>query len=287
MGELRALLTIMSSPLSGLTSEVLEPATLNKITDFLVSELQAAHMIQHKEMHPEQKTTEEEFEKEQRVVDRSQDVCHEYEDDEGPDEDRRRAEIQAEWILLLRALDMDTSFQVADVLSELESRLARLPCGGIIDPLLRTSLSSEQWKQIENINQLLSKDYQCRWKMMITRFQVTLESFAWGEKQKERSEALASVPPLSSLTASSRVSLSHLLAAREDQSFIEPVKPETGSLVYKTRMGSVPDRGGRPGEIEPPMPMWKEHRAKGSSWGRGSGGHQRRKFSNKKKGKKA
>ncbi len=51
-------------------------------------------------------------------------------------------------------------------------------------------------------------------------------------------------------------------------------------------MGSVPDRGGRPGEIEPPMPVWENRRAKGNRSGRG-GGHQRHKFSDKKKkGKK-
>ncbi|XP_023256630.1 protein FAM98B-like [Seriola lalandi dorsalis] len=286
VGELRVLLSNMVSPPTFLTPEVLEPSILNKIIDFLVSELQAAHMIQHKELHPEEKTTGEESEKEQRAVDQSQEFCQEHEEDDVYDKDRRKAEMQAEWILLLRALDMDASTQLADVLSEVESRLARLPCGGMMDPLLNSSLSSQQWTQVKEISHFLSKDYQCRWQMMIKRFQVTLESFAWGEKQKERSEALASVPPLESLTSSSRVSLSHLLAAREDQSFIEPIKAGARTAVYKTRMGSVPDRGGRPGEIEPPMPVWEERRAKGNRSGRGSGHHQRRKFSDKKKGKK-
>ncbi|XP_039986723.1 protein FAM98B [Xiphias gladius] len=290
VGELRDLLSDMFTPLMVLTSEVLEPSILNKVTEFLVSELQAARMVKHKESHPDEKTTTgEEPEKEQRVVDQNHEVtelCQEHEDDDVSDKDRREAEMQAEWVLLLRALDMDASSQFEDVLSEVESRLARLPGGAMIDPLLNTSLSSEQWMQVEKIDQFLSKDYQCRRQMMIKRFQVTLESFAWGEKQKERSEALASVPPLASLTGSSRVSLPLLLAAREDQSFIEPVKAGTSTSVYKTRMGSVPDRGGRPGEIEPPMPAWEERRAKGHRWGRGSGHHQRRKFSDKKKGKK-
>lgn len=38
--------------------------------------------------------------------------------------------------------------------------------------------------ELQKINQTLSVDYQCRRQMMIKRFQVTLESFAWGEKQK-------------------------------------------------------------------------------------------------------
>ncbi|XP_070826997.1 protein FAM98B [Chaetodon trifascialis] len=283
VGELRALLSNMFSPLAVLTSEVLGPSILNKVTEFLVSELQAAHIIKHKELHSEEKTTQEESEKEQRVQDHSGEFTEEYEDD---DEDQRKAEMQAEWILLLHALDMDASSQFTDVLSEVESRLARLPSGDMTNPLLNTSLSAEQWMQVRKINQVLSQDYQCRRQMIIKRFQVTLESFAWGENQKERSQALASVPPLSSLASSSRVSPSLLIAAREDQSIIKPIKAGTSTSIYKTLMGSVPDRGGRPGEIEPPMPTWESRRARGHS-GRGGGHHQRRKFPDKKKkGKK-
>ncbi|KAK2847187.1 hypothetical protein Q5P01_010186 [Channa striata] len=258
VGELRNLLSNLNSPFAELTSELFGPDVLKKVTEFLVSELQAAHVIQHKESHPEEsKTTEEESEKEQRVL---TDICQDYEENDN----RRQVEMQAEWILMLRALDMDASSDFTEVLSEVTSRLDRVQSRVMTDPLLRTSLSSEQWMQITKINQLLSKDYQCRRQMMIKRFQVTLASFAWGEKQKERSEVLASVPPLASLAESSRVSLSLLLAAREDQSFIEPIKAGTSTPVYKMLMGSVPDRGGRPGEIEPPMPVWENQRSKGN-----------------------
>ncbi|XP_031716946.1 protein FAM98B [Anarrhichthys ocellatus] len=283
-GELRTLLSNMLSPLTVLTSEVLGPSILNKVTEFLVSELQAAQIMKRKELHPEEKTTGDESEKEQRVKDDSRELtefCQEDEDDD--DKDRRKMETQAEWILLLHALDMDASLQFTDVSSEVDSRLARLPCGAMTNPLLNTSLSSEQWAQVKKINQVLSEDYRCRRQMMIKRFQVTLESFAWGEKQKERSEALASMPPLSSLSGSSRVSSSLLIAAREDKFLIEPIKAGTSTPVYKILMGSVPDRGGRPGEIEPPMPAWTDRRAKGNKSGRGGGQHPRQRFSDKKK----
>lgn len=86
--------------------------------EFLASELQAARIIKHKELHPEEETTEEESEKEQRVDDPSHELTEEYEDDDPSDKGRRQAEIQAEWILLLHALDMDTSSKFTDVLSE-------------------------------------------------------------------------------------------------------------------------------------------------------------------------
>lgn len=65
-------------------------------------------------MHPEE-TTEDESEKEQRVENPSQE-----EDGNGDfgQKDQRIAEVQAEWVLLLHALDMDTSSQLPDVLSE-------------------------------------------------------------------------------------------------------------------------------------------------------------------------
>ncbi|XP_008307449.1 protein FAM98B isoform X1 [Cynoglossus semilaevis] len=290
VGELRSLLSNMFSPLTELTSGVLEPSVLNKVIEFLVSELQAARIINYLEMYPEEKTMEEKSEKQKRVKEEGlshelTELCGEGIDGAGVlDEERRRGEMQAEWILLLRALDMNASSQFADVLSEVESRLARLPSRCMMDPLLDKSLTSEQWVNLKKISDHLLKDYQCRWQMMVKRFQVTLESFAWGEKQKERRKVLASVPPLSSLTSSSTVSLAHLLAARQDQSFIESIKAGPSTSVYKARMGSVPDRGGRPGEIEPPMPVWEERRAKG--YRSGSGHHQRRTFSSRKKGKK-
>lgn len=86
-------------------------------SDFLVSELQAARIIKHKEIYPKEETSEDESVKEQRVEDNSQEVAEEYEDDDSQQE-RRKAEMQAEWILLLHALEMDTSSQFTEVLSE-------------------------------------------------------------------------------------------------------------------------------------------------------------------------
>ncbi|XP_078477962.1 protein FAM98C-like [Lampetra planeri] len=284
--ELRNLLSDLRSPFSMLTSEVLVPSVLDKVTEFLVSELQAACIIKYKELHPEDKTTGEECGKEQRVEDHSHEITESYQENKDGDENNcRTAEIQAEWILLLHALGTDTASQLTDVLHEVESRLTRLPGDVVTKPLLNSSLSSEQWMKLVKINQVLTDDYHCRRQMMIKRFQVTLESFAWGEKTKEHSEALASIPPLASIAGSSRVSLPLLLAARADQSCIEPIKAGKSTDVYKKLMGHVPDRGGRPGEIEPPMPAWKEQRAKGNRSGRGGGRQHWHKFSDKKKKK--
>ncbi|XP_061924663.1 protein FAM98B-like [Entelurus aequoreus] len=275
--ELRNMLSDLHSPLTGETSEMLEPNTLNKVTEFLVSELEAAQIIKYKELHPQDETSGEESEKEQRVANITA-LSQEYGDSDS-NNIQSSAEMQAEWILLLHALNMDASTAYPDVLHEVESRVARLPGGTMSEPLLNASLSSEQWTRLEKINRVLSDDYGCRQQMMIKRFQVSLQSFAWGDEQEERSEALASVPPLASIAVSSRVSIPLLLAAREDQSCIQPIKAGITTNVYKKLMGQVPDRGGRPGEMEAPMPSWGERRT-------GQGGGRRQWRDNPKKKRK-
>ncbi|XP_051934230.1 protein FAM98B [Hippocampus zosterae] len=257
--ELRTILSDLKSPLTGLTSEMLEPSFLSRITEFLVSELQAAHIIKYKELHSDDKPAREEAAKEQREEEMSV-FCPEHEDNDAAN-NQRTAEIQAEWILLLHALNMDTSSQYPDVLHEVESRIACLPGEAMTKPLLHAVLTTEHWRQLEKINRVLTDDYGCRQQMMLKRFQVSLESFAWGEKQKERHKAVNSVPPLTSIAISSRVSLPLLLATREDQCRIEPIKAGASTNVYKKMMGHVPDRGGRTGEMEAPMPAWAERRS--------------------------
>lgn len=48
-------------------------------------------------------------------------------------------------------------------------------------------------------------------------------------------------------------------------------------------MGSVPDRGGRPGEIEPPMPMFTRRSEGGDGQKREKNKFKRREYSGKKK----
>uniref|UniRef100_A0A8D2Q4G0 Family with sequence similarity 98 member C n=1 Tax=Varanus komodoensis TaxID=61221 RepID=A0A8D2Q4G0_VARKO len=132
----------------------------------------------------------------------------------------------------------------------------------------------------------LQVEYRCRLHMMITRFDVTIASFHWSERAKVRGRGrwhrwLRGF----SFLADSQVTLAHLLAAREDFSRI--VKTSSGATRDKTACavnkvlmtGGVPDRGGRPNEIEPPMPVWEKRRE-----GTG-GGHQHRGKQGRKKKK--
>lgn len=267
-GDLRAFLKEMSCPYPALISETLTPASLNHITEFLVSELQAAHMVMYKESHPEDreaccdsvKDRREEAQDEEEIMGEIEAFVNQ--------DDRRNKEAEEtkrELSLLLEALSMDTSSNLTDVQHQVKSCLARLPGGDIPKPLLNNELNSDQWKQLGQLNDALAKDYRCRRQMMIKRFEVTLQSFTWGEKGKEREKVLSSMSSLSLGPGEPRVCPSLLLAAREDQSQILPVRAGPSTAVHKVLMGSVPDRGGRPGEIEPPMPDWKRERAHGDS----------------------
>ncbi|XP_077192664.1 protein FAM98C isoform X2 [Paroedura picta] len=146
-------------------------------------------------------------------------------------------------------------------------------------PLLKMPLTLEEWNALEKIHGVLRAQYQSRKCMMITRFDVTIESFYWSERAKERGEAMSEAfqPLRQSLRRDSQVTLAHLLAARGNLSCIVKTssgmsRDKTSCAINKVLMtGSVPDRGGRPNEIERPMPLWEKRREGGG----GDGGHQR------------
>nr|XP_056702051.1 protein FAM98C [Euleptes europaea] len=176
---------------------------------------------------------------------------------------------------------------MADIKAKISGLLSVMPPEQMA-PLLKTPLTSEEWKTLEKIHGALQAEYQCRRCMMITRFDITIESFHWSERAKDRGAPMSKAfrPLRQSLQGDSQVTLAHLLAAREDLSSIVKTssgisRDKTSCAINKVLMtGSVPDRGGRPNEIEPPMPMWEKRREGGG----GGGGCQR--WGKRKKKKK-
>ncbi|XP_056103286.1 protein FAM98B [Rhinichthys klamathensis goyatoka] len=282
VGELREMLKEMSCPQNALISEHLCPLLLFRVTEYLVSELMAARMLTYRERHPEDadqncETNGKEQRKRESLTMGNED---EHQETSQVEEDKTKwQEVNKSLAELFQTLGLETASQMSDACTEVESRLTSLPEGELPEALLNTSLNSEQWKKIDDINRALCKDYECRRQMIIKRFYVTLQSFAWGERGKERSAVLSSMAPFSP-SPESFVSIAMLLATREDESRIRPVKAGPSTAVHKVLMGSVPDRGGRPGEIEPPMPSFT-----GRSEGGGGGQYRkrRREYSGKKK----
>ncbi|XP_077096265.1 protein FAM98B [Siphateles boraxobius] len=161
--------------------------------------------------------------------------------------------------------------------------LKQLPDTHIGDPAFKSSLHPDQWSELEKINGALSAEYECRRRMLIKRLDVTVQSFSWSDRAKVRIDRMARAyqPKRFSLSLQSSVSVAHLLAAREDVCNLRKTssgssRENTACAVNRILMGRVPDRGGRPSEIQAPlpeMPVWKKRTdGGGGGWRDGGGG---------------
>uniref|UniRef100_A0A3B4F1K0 Family with sequence similarity 98 member A n=2 Tax=Pundamilia nyererei TaxID=303518 RepID=A0A3B4F1K0_9CICH len=178
-----------------------------------------------------------------------------------------------------------TMFQFfSGIEKKLKEALSRVPPNHVGEPLLKKPLGPVHMEKIEAINQALVNEYEVRRKMLLKRLDVTVQSFGWSDRAKTHADKLSKVyPPLrSALANKSKVSVAHLLAARQDFSKIlrtssGKIREKTACAINKVLMGRVPDRGGRPCEIEPPppeMPTWQKRQDAPQIGGHyGSGGH--------------
>ncbi|XP_008962922.2 protein FAM98C isoform X2 [Pan paniscus] len=129
----------------------------------------------------------------------------------------------------------------SQLLQELHAKISELQPSlppGSLQPLLSCSLDAPRWAQGEAMRAVL-------------------------------------IPIREVLTPESDISIAHVLAARADLSCLVPatsvaVRRGTCCAINKVLMGNVPDRGGRPNELEPPMPTWRSRREDGGPqcWGR-------------------
>uniref|UniRef100_A0AAR2IL12 Family with sequence similarity 98 member B n=1 Tax=Pygocentrus nattereri TaxID=42514 RepID=A0AAR2IL12_PYGNA len=307
----------LACPYKGLVSGLMEGELKNKkdhlkIILFLVSELQAAQIVASKTR------TDTKFKKQITPLQDLQMIC--------------------KALKLPEPSQQQTSELFPSIENQVNILLKKVPEKHIGKPVLRHSLSSEQWSQLDKINCVLSADYECRRRMLIKRLDVTVQSFSWSDRAKAGSAtyihdysasslyavnlicsfsmflfskvslnhfamnanvffffsssfffflnqakidtmAKAYQPKRHSLTLKSSVSLAHLLATRED--ICNMVKTSSGAsrektvcAVNKVLMGRVPDRGGRPSEIEAPppeMPPWQKRQDGGGYRGGGGG----------------
>ncbi|XP_030725379.1 protein FAM98A-like [Globicephala melas] len=177
-----------------------------------------------------------------------------------------------------------TMFQFfSGIEKKLKETLAKVPPNHVGKPLLKKPMGPAHWEKIEAINQAVANEYEVRRKLLIKRLDVTVQSFGWSDRAKSQTEKLAKVyqPKRSVLSPKSTISVAHLLAARQDLSKIlrtssGSIREKTACAINKVLMGRVPDRGGRPNEIEPPppeMPPWQKRQdgTQQPAGGRGAG----------------
>ncbi|XP_075718935.1 protein FAM98A [Rhinoderma darwinii] len=175
-----------------------------------------------------------------------------------------------------------TMFQFfSGIEKKVKETLAKVPPNHMGKPLLSKTLGPSHWEKIEAINQAIANEYEVRRKMLVKRLEVTVQSFGWSDRAKNQSEKLAKVyqPKRAALSSKSSITVAHLLAARHDLSKIlrtssGSIREKTACAINKILMGRVPDRGGRPNEIEPPppeMPPWQKRQDGPPQGGRGGG----------------
>ncbi|XP_047568073.1 protein FAM98C isoform X2 [Lutra lutra] len=153
---------------------------------------------------------------------------------------------------------------------------------GFLQPLLSFPLNAPRWEALESLCQRLGDQYCCRRCLLLKRLDLTTSSFHWSDRAEAQGEAMKAVliPIREALTPESDVSIAHVLAARADLSRLVPATSKaarrgTCCAINKVLMGNVPDRGGRPNELEAPMPSWQSRREDGGgrkaghqTWGR-------------------
>ncbi|KAL5274039.1 FAM98A family protein [Megaselia abdita] len=154
------------------------------------------------------------------------------------------------------------------------------------EPLIgRSVLKKFQWDKLEEIAKDLEEEYNKRRNVLITRLEVTIQSFSWSDRTKQKENDILKnfqnhmtiVEQLK--TGGKKTDIIALLAARTDLPIIEKtscssVRKNTKSQVNKHIIGNVPDRGGRAYEHAipaPEMPSWQIQRSQGGGGGRGGG----------------
>lgn len=164
--------------------------------------------------------------------------------------------------------DIDTSSLFNKISSKLQDILKTVPPALVGKSLVCNSYSNEQWKYINNIIELLNEEFNIRRSMLLTRLDVTVQSFKWPDRLKNKKHELDEIyqAKLNLINKLPSFSTSDFLSAREDLAIVEKTSStlavqNTNSSINKVMIGQVPDRGGRPNEQQAPppeMPSWQQ-----------------------------
>lgn len=169
---------------------------------------------------------------------------------------------------------------------KLEEKVRQCDPKRLREPLIgRSVLKKFQWEKLEEVARDLENEYNKRRTVLITRLEVTIQSFSWSDRTKLKENDISrnfqnhmkTVEELK--TGGTKTDIVALLSARTDLPIIEKtscsnVRKNTRSDVNKHIIGSVPDRGGRAYEHAvpaPEMPSWQIQRSQGQGSGRGGG----------------
>lgn len=137
--------------------------------------------------------------------------------------------------------------------------LSHLPANYLGNSLLNSELTQEQWEKLNHINQALCSDFQMRRELLLTRLDVTIQSFKWADRLKQSNTEISNLyqKKRAELSVKQPIKLANILSARDDlckQEKTCSTRLMTPSQLHKIIIPKVPDRGGRTTELEPPPP---------------------------------
>lgn len=138
-------------------------------------------------------------------------------------------------------------------------------------------LTFEEWNKLERLQHELDAEYDLRREMLMTRLDVTIQSFQWSDSAKNKSANISECYSNKRqemeqiLRTKKSTDVIELLAARDDLLYVDKtsssfVRKNTQTNIQKHIIGMVPDRGGRANEHQPPppeMPAWQKNRSQG------------------------
>ncbi|XP_011497776.1 PREDICTED: protein FAM98B [Ceratosolen solmsi marchali] len=157
-----------------------------------------------------------------------------------------------------------------DIHGKVTQILQKVPKNLVCKPLFFGELNAEQWQELDKLHADLNEEYTIRREMLLQRFDVTINSFLWSErlKDKEREVNECYKAQRKLMKCKPDVTFAHLLSSRDDLAIIEKtsnasVRKNTRSAINSYIIGSVPDRGGRTTEHEPPPPETFKQNTKG------------------------
>lgn len=151
----------------------------------------------------------------------------------------------------------------------------------------KNTLKDEQWAKIDKIHAALNQEYNLRKKMLMTRLDVTIQSFKWSDsvkgKERDINEKFSNKSnQLDKLAkGETQTDIAALLAARDKLAIIEKtssanVSKNTKSKLQRHIIGKVPDRGGRALDKQKPpaeMPSWAKRQPGNDRGGARGGGN--------------
>lgn len=180
----------------------------------------------------------------------------------------------------------DPSTVLSEIEDKVKEKISSDP-SAIEKPALEDSLSEQQWDSLNGLYQDFLHEYKVRRELLLSRLDVTIQSFKWGEGSKGKETEIKNifVPKRTNLKKIPAVKVIDVLVSRESIFNLEKTSSDelvknTKSSVNRVLISSLPDRGGRPKEQKPPfeMPNWSKRSGGGGrgdyrAGGRGGGRH--------------